>query len=294
MIRSMTGYGQGVAERPGFRVRVELRGLNNRFADLKLRIPPELLPREGEIRSRILERVRRGRVEMDLRLDGSPSGSALVLNRAVVDAVAAAARTLREDWGVPGDLDVRSILTVPGALQTASSAPSLHEDELQVVFEALGGALAALDAERRREGELLRDDLVRRIERMGSIVRALKECAARLPLLVRQKLIDRLKTLAEGIEIDPTRLAQEAAFLADRSDVTEEIVRLEGHLAQADRLLREEDGEPVGKRLDFLLQEVHRETNTVSSKSADLEVTRHALALKAETEKVREQVQNLE
>jgi uncharacterized protein (TIGR00255 family) len=294
MIRSMTGYGQGSAECQGFHARVEIRTLNNRFADLKLRLPAELLRREAEIRGRILARVRRGRIEGDLRFDGARSSPALVLNRPLAEAVVAAARELHEEYGARGTLDLAAILQVPGMLQAPEGTDVLGEEEIAAVFRALDVALDALDAERRREGEALRSDLRSRVARMEGLAEELRRLSARVPETLRRKLLDRLRTLAEGVELDPARVAQEAAFLADRADVTEEIVRLEGHLARAAALLSEPDGEPVGKRLDFLLQEVNRETNTVNSKSADLEVSRAVLALKAESEKVREQIQNLE
>ncbi len=294
MIRSMTGYGQGSAEIAGFRARSEIRSLNNRFADLKLRLPAELAPREGEIRGRILARVRRGRVEVDLRIDGTRLAPSLSLNRALAEGVVAVARQLREEYGAGGDLDLRSMLQVPGMLQFGEGPGGLGDDEIATVFRALDAALDALDAERRREGNGLRDDLLARVSTMHELTEDLRRLCAAVPGILRQRLLDRLKTLADGVELDPARLAQEAAYLADRADVTEELVRLSGHLSHVTALLSEPDGEPVGKRLDFLLQEVNREMNTVNSKSADLMVSRTVLALKSEAEKVREQVQNLE
>jgi uncharacterized protein (TIGR00255 family) len=129
---------------------------------------------------------------------------------------------------------------------------------------------------------------------MAALAEEIGRLSAGLPEALKRRLLERLKTLAEGVELDPTRVAQEAAFLADRADVTEEIVRLKGHLSRVAALLAEPDGEPVGKRLDFLLQEVNRETNTINGKSADLTISRAVLDLKAEAEKVREQAQNLE
>ena len=129
---------------------------------------------------------------------------------------------------------------------------------------------------------------------MTGLTTEVRARAEQIPSVIREKLLQRLQALGGEVELDPARVAQEATYLADRGDVTEEIVRLEGHLAQASRLLGQPDSEPLGKKLDFLLQEIHRETNTVCSKSSDLELTRGALALKVEAEKVREQVQNLE
>ena len=155
-------------------------------------------------------------------------------------------------------------------------------------------ALQVLEQDRDREGQHLQRELKRRLTGMFKILERIGKRAAMLPGTVRDRLVERLKALSEEVAIDPQRVAQEAAMLADRSDLTEELVRLEGHLEQALSLIGQPDGQPVGKRMDFLMQEINRETNTVNSKSADLELSREALALKAELEKVREQIQNVE
>lgn len=295
MIHSMTGYGQAVAETPQVRVTIEVRSVNNRFADMKLRLPDALVPFESELRRAVLAKVKRGRVEIDLRVE--PVGTArdtVTLNHDTVRAVLAAWRTLRDEFGVPGDGDVATLMRVPGVLEVASGGAELDEAGHSAVRAALEGALDALNAARAREGALLVADLVLRVDRMVEVLADVRSRAAAVPELVRGKILDRVEQLAAGVAIDPTRLAQEVAFLADRADVTEEIVRLEGHLAQTKGFLSRPDGEPVGKRLDFLLQEVQRESNTIASKSVDLDMSRGALVLKAEAEKIREQIQNLE
>jgi uncharacterized protein (TIGR00255 family) len=294
MIRSMTGYGQGAAEAPGLKVTVELRSVNNRFADLKLRLPDSLVAHESVLRGKVLSTVKRGRVDLDLRLERTGAGAGLVLNRAVVDAVLAAWKTLRDDYGIQGEWDLPSLMRVPGLFEAAGKGAALNDDERAAVTRALDQALAALDAERIREGGRLQADLVLRVATMKGVVRTIRDRAATIPDAIRAKLIDRVSALAGQVPLDPARIAQEVAFLADRSDLTEEVVRLDGHLEQAGDLLASVDGEPVGKRMDFLLQEIHRETNTIASKSQDLEISRSALTLKAEAEKIREQVQNLE
>lgn len=294
MIRSMTGYGQGSAEIPGFRARVEIRTVNNRFADLKLRLPAELMRREAEIRSRVLSRVRRGRIDVDLRFEGTRVAPALTLNRRLAESVVAAARQLGVEYGAEGVLDLRTMLQVPGMLEPSACAGEVGDEEFAAACRALDSALDNLDAERIREGEDLCGDLRPRVARMAELADEIERLCAGVPETLRKKLLERLKSLAEGVDLDPARVAQEAVFLADRADVTEEIVRLKGHVARVAALLSAPDGEPLGKRLDFLLQEVSRETNTVNSKSADLEVSRAVLALKSEAEKVREQIQNLE
>jgi uncharacterized protein (TIGR00255 family) len=291
----MTGYGQGAAEAPGLKVTVEVRSVNNRFADLKLRLPDELLPFEQDFRRKVLATVKRGRVDLDLRLERTGSGTAaLALNRPVVEAALAAWRSLRDDYGITGDFDLHALMHVPGIFENEGADFRLDETGRIAVDGALDLALAALDRERRREGGLLRDDLVARVTRMLATVATVRSAAAGVPEALQKKLAERVQQLVTQVTLDPARIAQEAAFLADRADITEEIVRLEGHLAHALTLLAETLGEPVGKRLEFLLQEIHRETNTISSKSVDLGVSRHALDLKAESEKLREQIQNLE
>jgi uncharacterized protein (TIGR00255 family) len=295
MIRSMTGYGQGTAEAPGLKVTVELRSVNNRFADLKLRLPEELVPFEQELRRKVLQTVKRGRVDVDVRL--ARTGDAAVpfaLNRPVLQAALSAWATLRDEFGIQGPFDIHTLLRIPGIFESSDPRSSLDEAARRVVEHALDAGLAALDAERRREGGVLRDDLVARVSRMSGVVGSIGEVAAGIPSALQKKIADRVQQLVTQVTLDPARIAQEAAFLADRSDVTEELVRLKGHLAHAQTLLSESDGEPVGKKLEFLLQEILRETNTIASKSVDLGISRHALELKAESEKIREQIQNLE
>ncbi len=294
MIRSMTGYARGTAEAGGHRVSVELRSLNGRFAEVRIRSSEPFAALEPEFRRRVLAAVRRGRVELDVRLTREEGASqAVSLDLALARDVLEAARKLRSDLGVEGDLDVASLLRVPGVLR-APTDEALDDSLRDAAGRALEEALATLEAERVREGAALRADLLGRLERMLGVAERIRARAADVPASVRDRLRDRVLALAAEAGVDPGRLAQEAAFLADRADVTEELVRLLGHLEQAVRILRSPGGEPVGKRLEFLLQEIHRETNTIGSKSPDLELTRMVLDLKSETEKVREQAQNLE
>ncbi len=294
MIRSMTGYGQGQQDAGSLRVTVELKAVNNRFADVRFRLPPELSGWEARVRRTVMNRVRRGRVELSVRLENTDGNGTATLNRELVEAVLEAAKRLRDEHGVQGELDLARLIALPGLFRV--EAPVLGDDaeQLAVLDRCLELGLEALDADRLREGRALAEELLERLGTMQRLTRAMGERAATVPAAVRDRLIARLDNLGADLRLDPARVAQEAALLADRCDVTEELVRLEGHLQQASALVGEPDGEPVGKRLDFLLQEIHRETNTVNSKSSDLELTRTALAMKAEAEKVREQVQNLE
>jgi uncharacterized protein (TIGR00255 family) len=295
MIRSMTGFGQGSVELEGLRLAVELRSVNNRHTDLRFRMPPELAAWESDLRRRVLAQVRRGRVEIGVTVEHLQGGEARpVLNRALLEEVKASRAELDAEYGIRGELDLSAVLALPGLFRMETPEVTWGEEERKALFGALDEALEGLVADRRREGGALKAEIVKRLAAMTGFAGEMRIRAERIPDNVKEKLLQRLNKLSADVELDPARVAQEAAYLADRSDVTEEIVRLEGHLAQVGSLLEEPDGKPVGKRLDFLLQEIHRETNTVCSKSSDLELTRSALALKAEAEKVREQVQNLE
>lgn len=292
-VRSMTGYGSASTELPDHRLSVELRSVNHRFADVRLHLPAELAAEEGALRRRLLERVRRGRLELGVRLESIPGVASERLNRPLVTELLRAAETLRQDFGVAGEPDLGMLLRVPGILGETAEV-LWGESEREALERTVDGALDALDAERRREGELLRQELSARLAAMADLVERIRAQAALVPDRLRRRLLERLAALGAEVALEPTRVAQEAVLLAERSDVTEELVRLAGHVAAARELLDRPDGEPLGKRLDFLVQEIHREVNTISSKAGELEVSRHALALKAETEKVREQVQNLE
>lgn len=274
---------------------VEVRCVNHRFADLRLRLPAALAGKEAELRRRVLDRVRRGRIELSVDLTGSATaGVGGMLHRALLDEVVATARLLQEKYGLEGTLDLRTALSVPGLFRGDVSQVEWG-DELAAALDGLiGEALDLLEVERRREGRHLQQELVERAERMLTLLESLEPLARALAPELRARLLTRLRELAAEVRLDPGRVEQEAALLAERADVTEELVRLRGHLEQTRALLTQPDGEPLGKRLDFLAQEIHRETNTINSKSGSLELNRLALALKAETEKLREQIQNLE
>jgi uncharacterized protein (TIGR00255 family) len=295
MIRSMTGYGQASAELDQARLTVELRSLNHRYADIRLRLPQELAAEERTIRRKVLGRVKRGRVEMNINLEPlGGGGSQPQLNQQLVAEVLEAVQTLRESFHVEGQADLGTLLGLPGMFRSGPIELEWDDEERAALERLLDASLDALDRERCREGSHLQRELSERLVAMARIVAEVRELAERIPDALRDRLVERLTRLGPEVQLDPARVAQEAVLLADRSDVTEELVRLEGHLEQASALLERPDGQPLGKRLDFLLQEINRETNTVGSKSADLELSRKTLELKAEVEKVREQVQNLE
>jgi uncharacterized protein (TIGR00255 family) len=291
----MTGYGQGSAEVDALRVAVDMRSVNNRFTDVRLRIPGTAGPAETAIRRKVLGRVRRGRVEISVKLERVDGADVRpVLDRALLGEIVGAARTLREEFELDAQLGVGDVLGVPGLFKSSAVDVTWDEAEIGALYAAIDAGLEALDVDRCREGGLLGKDLLRRVSVLTELAASCRIRAQRMPALARDRLLERLRTLAQEVELDPNRLAQEAAVQADRFDVTEELVRLDGHLEQAATLLSSPDGKPLGKRMEFLLQEIQRECNTLGNKSIDLELTREVLEMKAEIEKIREQVQNLE
>lgn len=294
MIRSMTGYGQGSVEIGGVRFQADARSVNHRFLDLRLRLPGSYQSLEKEIREAVRARVHRGRVEISAAVIRPEEETHIRLNEALVSALMDAAGSLGRDHDVKGEIRIGDILRVPGILREPGERAEPDEAEREGLLQATTAALDALLEDRLREGRHLVQETLARLAGMGGLVEELAGHADRVPGEALLKLTARIEKLTSGMVVDEGRLAQEAALMADRSDVTEELVRLRSHLGQATSLLSDPDGEPLGKRLDFLMQEIHRETNTINSKSSDLEISTRALALKTEGDKVREQIQNLE
>lgn len=291
----MTGFGRGAAAGDNFSVAIDLKTVNNRFLDVHVRAGAELTALESQIKKRVTARLARGRVDAQVALDRTAE-TTYELNRPLIRGYLAALQTLQQEFQLAGETDLNAVLRLPGAMQPT-------RDELPAavaagVEQALDQALDELEAMRAEEGAALAADMLARldtIERQSQIIVA---GAGRQVDQYRERLQKRIGDLLQreaaeiAAEIDPGRLAQEVAYLADRSDISEEVARLRSHLAQY-RAAVAEDGE-VGKRLDFLLQELNREANTILSKSNDLEIKDPALIIKAEIEKLREQVQNVE
>jgi uncharacterized protein (TIGR00255 family) len=292
-MKSMTGYGQGAADGEGFSVSVDLKTVNNRFLDVHLRLSNELSALEPSIKRQISSRLSRGRVDVNINLEKTGQAS-YELNRPLIAGYVTALRELQNEFSVAGELDINLLARLPGALQPARDG--LSDVMVAGIDKALATALDELEQMRATEGEALRQEMSERIERIQTLVPTIEDAAAGLVDAYRARLQKRIGELlsrnGQLVEIDPARLAQEVAYLSDRSDVSEEMVRLRSHLSQFHDALNS-DGE-TGKMLDFLLQELNREANTTLSKSTDLAIKEAALAIKAEVEKLREQVQNVE
>lgn len=290
-MKSMTGYGRGSVSGDDFTVTVDLKTVNNRFLDLHLRLSPELSQLEPMIKRRIGSRLARGRVDATITFERT-SQLEYELNRPLIAGYVNALRALQKEFGIVGEIDINTLARLPGALQTTRNG--LAEEMLAGIGTALDEALAELEKMREQEGAALREEMSERVAKIEALVPVIEQAASGLIELYRARLQRRISELLsrDGLEVDPARLAQEVAYLADRSDVSEEMVRLRSHLTQFREAL--DSTNETGKMLDFLLQELNREANTTLSKSTDLSMKEAGLAIKAEVEKLREQVQNVE
>jgi uncharacterized protein (TIGR00255 family) len=292
-MKSMTGYGKGMVAGEDFSVSVDLKTVNNRFLDIHLRVGSEMAALEPIIKKRITSRLSRGRVDVTVSLERAAQ-IGYELNRALIAGYVNALKQLQQDFDIAGELDINVIARIPGAIQPARNG--IDERMVTALEQALDHALNELEKMREQEGEALKQELRERVRKIETLVPVIESSAAGLADAYRLRLQKRIGELlnrgGQVVEIDPVRLAQEVAYLADRSDVSEEMVRLRSHLSQFQEAL-DAPGE-AGKMLDFLLQELNREANTTLSKSTDLAIKEAGLAIKAEVEKLREQVQNVE
>lgn len=293
-MKSMTGFGRGTVAGEDFKVAVEIKTVNNRYLDIHLRLSQELNPLEMNIRKLISSRLSRGRVDLNISFERSAT-TTYEINRPLVAGYINVLREILKEFNLAGDVDIASLTRLPGALTTARDG--LDEESVAGVERAVGEALDDLERMRESEGATLAEEMRGRVAKIEAEVPLIESAAVGLADAYRQRLQKRIGELVNRgggptVELDAGRLAQEVAYLADRSDISEELVRLRSHLEQF-RATIDSPGE-VGKRLDFLLQELNREANTVLSKSTEVSIKDAGLAIKAEVEKLREQVQNVE
>jgi uncharacterized protein (TIGR00255 family) len=291
MLKSMTGYGQGSASGDRFTVTVDIRSVNNRNLDIHWRAPQELAPLEIPLKKQLQAVVTRGRLDVTIGFSQT-ADTAYELNRPLIRGYLQALGAMRDEFGLVGDADLATLARLPNVLLPQTSGNSLSEPVVQGIEAALTQAVSALVAMRAVEGHELMKELLMRVERIEKQLVVIEAGAVGLVDAYREKLQKRMTELLGKNSIDETRLAQEVAYLAERSDITEEIARLKSHLPQLRDLLTG-DGE-IGKKLDFLLQETNREANTILSKSAELSICDAAIEIKTEVEKLREQAQNIE
>ncbi len=300
MLKSMTSFGRGVAAGANFKLTVELKSVNNRYLEVVTHAPRLLLFLEQALRSQVAEYAARGKVDVFVQLETIGERTPrLKTDKALAAAYLKAAQELADALKQPlvVKLTLENLLTLPGLVtmeQDRETEEAENQAELaQVLNQALGEALQAFAAMRAQEGERLQRDLLRRAEQVAALVRRISGLAEQVVAEYQSKLTARIaELLPENVPLDEARLANEVAYFADHACINEELVRLESHLVQLRQLLQA--AEPVGRKLDFLLQELNREVNTIGSKANSLPINQLVIEAKSELEKIREQIQNIE
>ena len=291
-MKSMTGYGKGEASNESRKVTIEIKSVNNRFLDINTRFPKSLSYVEDTVKKQIQEVVKRGTLDVYYTYEVTGDTDKVVeAALPLAGEYLAAMRTVKDELGLPDDITAMSVLRMPDVL-TVTAAEDDRE-EIKALFEkAAKEAVASLDAMRVIEGRSAKTDLAKLV---GNIITSLKSVITRAPLVVvdyRDKLSKRIAELLDQPAVDETRIATEVAVFADKCDINEEISRLTSHIDQFTKAL--ESGEPQGRRLDFLSQEMNREINTMGSKANDLELSKLVIEMKNELEKIKEQIRNVE
>jgi len=292
MINSMTGYGRGEWQGDDKRVEVEVRSFNHRFCDILVRLPRRLNPLEGHVRKFIGQRFSRGRIEVSVQAGDSPGAEQkLELDLALAKDYYRGLKALQEGLGIPGEIRLDMLGTFK-EIFTRKEVETDLEKEWALLQVILGEALNGVEGMRRGEGLTLREDFLNRLQFIERMLQDVERWAPVALRAYRDRLAERVQELSGGLEINQDRLAQEVAYLAERSDITEEMVRIRSHLNQFREML--DRAEPVGRKLEFLLQEINREANTIGSKTSDAGIAQTVVEVKSELEKMREQVQNVE
>lgn len=292
-MKSMTGFGRGSVSENDFSVTVELKTVNNRFLDISLRLSNEMQSLESEIKRLISSRLSRGRVDVNLQYERTEEIN-YELNRPMINGYLAAMKKMQDEFGLAGEPDLNVVAKLPNVM--IPKKDEIGEAFTFGVATAVTTAIEDLEKMRESEGGMLKAELEARLDAIEQLLPPIESESASISEEYRQRLTKRISDMLaktdSQIELDQARLAQEIAFLSDRADISEEIARLRTHIEHF-RSIMEEDKE-VGKRLDFLTQELNREANTITSKTNNMIVKENALGIKSEIEKIREQVQNVE
>ena len=292
MIRSMTGYGAAEVATEAGRLSAEIRSVNHRYCEISLRLPRSIQGLEGPVRQHLVERLSRGKINLTVSWEGyEEEGGRLRVNHDVARQVVAALGELKEKYELGGTLDARSVASMPDVLTW--DRPPVDEIRLwEQLKKVLDGVVENMAQMKAREGDALKREFETRLAAIERLLVRAEERAPLRPKEAQERMLQRLKPLLGDVPVDPVRVAQEIAFLAERLDCTEECVRMRAHLDQFRRLFV--DPEPAGRKLNFLLQEMNREVNTLGSKGNDAVIAEVVIELKDEVEKLREQVQNVE
>ncbi len=293
MLNSMTGYGRSEKQNGQFACKAEIRSVNNRFIEINTRLPKYLAALELPIKKFIKSKCARGSFDLFLSLEkNDDSGADLEIkpNLGLATQYFEAFKQIKDELGLAGDMPIETLLGVKDIIKTEPLTLDTSQEEM--ILETVDGALSSLIKMRQEEGNNLQKDLADRLQAIRQLMKNIQE---RQPVVLeeyRNRLNDKIKTLTGGIDLDETRLAQETALLADRCDISEEIIRMGSHLEQFSDLF-EKTG-PIGRKMEFITQEINRETNTIGSKSVDLQISQNVIEIKSLLEKIREQIQNIE
>jgi len=288
----MTGYGRGVFTSEDYTITIDLKSINHRYLELYFKIPKNYNFLEDKIRREISGKISRGKVEISVIIEQFSSIEDQVeLNQSFMRSYLKIIGELKENFGIEGEIDLKTIVALPELFEYHQ--PDIDQEKLfENVRQALDMALHSLIDNRKTEGKGLCRDVREKLATLENYRMTLLARAPKVVAAYQEKLAKRIGELTEGIEVDPSRLATEIAIFADKSDITEELVRIESHLGQFQQIL--EITEPIGRRMDFLIQELNREINTVGSKASDITIAQLVINFKAELEKIREQIQNIE
>ena len=293
MLNSMTGYGRSEKQNGLFACKAEIRSVNNRFIEINTRLPKFLAALELPLKKLIKSKCARGSFDLFLTLEkDDASGADLEIkpNLGLAAQYFEAFKQIKDELGLKGDMPLEALLGVKDIIKTEPLTLDTSQEEM--ILETVRDALSALIQMRQEEGNNLQKDLAGRLQEIHQLVQKIQE---RQPVVLeeyRNRLNDKIKILTEGMELDEARLAQETALMADRCDISEEITRLGSHFEQFNGMFKKAG--PIGRKMEFITQEINRETNTIGSKSVDFQISQNVIEIKSLLEKIREQIQNIE
>jgi len=293
MLNSMTGYGRSEKQNGIFACKAEVRSVNNRFIEVNTRLPKYLSALELPLKKLIKSKCARGSFDLFLTLEKEDTAGAnleIKPNLGLATQYFEAFKKIKDELGLAGDMPIEALLGVKDIIKTEPLTLDTSQEEM--ILDTAEEAVSALIKMRQEEGSNLQKDLASRLQEIHQLV---QEIQKRQPMVLeeyRNRLNDKIKTLTEGMELDETRLAQETALMADRCDISEEITRLGSHFEQFNGMF--EKAGPIGRKMEFITQEINRETNTIGSKSVDYQVSQSVIEIKSLLEKIREQIQNIE
>ena len=293
MLVSMTGFGRFESQKGDTVCKAEIRSVNNRYVEINTRIPRSLYLLEAALKKQVKARCARGSFDLTVTLEkstGNGGDQSIQPNLALASQYIQAFHQIKKHLDLEGEIDINSVLNIKDVLKVEPAA--MDPDCEGLILDTVDGALSALIQMREEEGRHLQADLATRLDAVEAQAETVRSLQGQVIEGYRDRLKERIQVLSDGADIDPARLAQETAILADRSDVTEEVIRLESHLNQFRGIMKKD--EPAGRKLEFITQEINRETNTIGSKSIDSRISQAVIEIKGELEKIREQLQNIE